>query len=83
MFRLEEWTDIEGAGWEMGLELGLWKPISEDPLSYCVKNKHVFWSDNKLLDSLMFILDELVERGLIIRREDDEEGTQYKSVEAE
>lgn len=81
-FFLRDWTDWDDAGWQMGILLGLWKSTTEDPLSYAVKNKYVFWSNNKLGNALSAILDDLVVRGVMKHRLNEDEEHQYRSVGA-
>jgi hypothetical protein len=74
---IEEWTDWDGAAFSLGVTLGFWSDTDVDPLSFRVKNKHVFWTNNKLGNSLYEILNELVKVGVLEKREEPD--IQYRS----
>jgi len=70
--KLKDWTDWDGASFELAVLLGIMEP---GPTSW-LANKHVFWSDNRLGTSLHVILEALVSVGVLEKR--TEPDTQYR-----
>lgn len=68
---LIEWTDADGAMYELAKLLGVIDPS----LSY-IETKYIYWSNNELGNSLYAILDFLVEKQFLLKR--DEPDIQFK-----
>jgi hypothetical protein len=69
---LQDWTDIDIAGYHLAQCLGLMAPN----VNFQVRAKHVFWSDNLVGNMLGHILEELVQEGILEKR--DEPDYQYR-----
>ena len=54
--RLADWTDWDGAQYELAICLGLMASNT----SFATRAKHVFWSNNPVGNALHAMLDELV-----------------------
>jgi hypothetical protein len=69
--QLDNWTDLDAAGFDLALCLGL-MPLDQD----WGRAKHVFWSANPVGETLVNILDELVALNVLEKR--DEPDYQYR-----
>jgi len=69
---LADWTDIDVAGFVLARRLGI---IGAD-VQFQTHAKHVFWSEHPVGRALYRILDELVEAGVLEKR--DEPDFQYR-----
>lgn len=65
---LADWTDWDGAGYALGLSLGLF-----EGLNFQTGAKHVFRTDNALGEGLHDALLALARAGVLERREDPDE----------
>ncbi|MEV7122316.1 hypothetical protein [Kitasatospora griseola] len=67
---LDDWTDWDGAAFELGRALGLFA----EPVTF-THVKWVFWTDNPLGNALHEMLLQLVAAGVLERRDepDDEQ----------
>jgi hypothetical protein len=70
---LEDWTDWDGAAYELGCALSLIDPARSP---YQTRAKHVFWTDHPVGNALHEMLGMLVELGVLERR--DEPDDQYR-----
>lgn len=68
---LVEWTEFDGAEYELGLALGMWPPES----TFQTDLKWIFWSDNAIGTFLMHGLDVLHHLGIL---EYDDEGQRWR-----
>jgi hypothetical protein len=66
--RLKDWTDFDGAEYELGIALGLFEDV-RDP-SFDKVPKWVFWSQNTLGNFLSDTLFGLADMGILERNED-------------
>ena len=66
---LAEWTDWDGAMYEMGACMGLWEPWPVGG-AWPRHIKHVMWSNNPIGNMLMDQLDLLVAQGVLEKREE-------------
>jgi hypothetical protein len=73
--RLSEWTDWDGAAFELAVTLGLMEAGEESWL----KNKGVFWSANARESSLALILKELVKAGILEHRSEPDQQYRWNS----
>jgi hypothetical protein len=71
--RLSDWTDIDWAGYQLAVCLGLMEESS--PFDFG-KAKHVFWSNHPIGDLLFQMLDQLTAQGIL--EENDEPDFQYR-----
>ena len=69
---LVEWTDIDWAGFQLAICLGLMPP---DDNLFRTKAKHVFWTNNPVGDALYQMMRELAGVGIL---EYDEEEMRYR-----
>ncbi|MER5888072.1 hypothetical protein ABT160_29995 [Streptomyces sp. NPDC001941] len=65
---LAEWTDWDAAAFAVGLSLG----IFEESVTI-TQVKSVFWTDNPLGNALHEVLLQLVQAGVLERREEPDE----------
>ncbi len=70
---LADWTDLDGALFELGVVLGLFAPGHDEYL----KHKGVLWSENPVRSALGEILKSL-ERAGILEYRDDADLTDYQ-----
>jgi hypothetical protein len=63
---LQNWTDFDGAMYELALCLGLMTPEVDTFAS----TKHVYWSDNPVGNALYATLDELTQYGVLEKRDE-------------
>jgi hypothetical protein len=68
---LIDWTDMDIAGYLLGLCLGLYK----EEVLFSTQLKHVFWTDNSIGNMLTRMLMELAAAGVL---EHDEEETRVR-----
>ena len=68
---LSSWSDWDGAGYNLGICLGLMPDVPG-----WGRAKHVFWSDNEIGRMLYHMLDQLVAAGVFEKR--DEPDFQYR-----
>jgi hypothetical protein len=66
-----DWTDWDGAAYRLGICLGLMPNAAAFGAA-----KQVFWSNHEVGDLLFSILDRLVEKGILEKR--DEPDIQYR-----
>ena len=67
--KLQDWTDIDVAGFELAQCLGLMGPETK----FATDAKHIFWSNNLVGDKLYdFLLKDLVQIGVL--KYDDHKG---------
>jgi hypothetical protein len=66
--RLADWTDWDGAEYELAVCLGLM--TSDTPFS--TRAKHVFWSNNPVGNTLRAIIDHLVEIQALEMNDDEQ-----------
>jgi hypothetical protein len=71
--RLQQWKDIEAAAFDLAVILGLW----QDPTNYSTTLKHVFWTNNSVINTLLRTLDAMVTAGMLEKR-DTEEDPEYR-----
>lgn len=64
-----EWADFDAAAYYLGLSLGFFNEDSKNL-------KRIFWTNNKLGNRLNLILDDLVEKEFLLKREEPD--IQYK-----
>ena len=64
---LTDWTDWDGAAFELACALGL---IKNEPFMFQTHAKHVFWSNNPLGNALHEALQKLVGLGILEEREE-------------
>lgn len=69
--RINDWTDWDVAAHSLGICLGL----MPDNLGWG-GSKHVFWSNHPVGELLYSMLDQMVERGILEKR--DEPDMQYR-----
>ncbi len=65
---LAEWTDWDGAAFEVGRSLGIF-----DSSESFTQVKWVFWTDNPVGNALHEVLLQLVSAGVLERREERDE----------
>jgi hypothetical protein len=70
--QLDDWTDWDGAAFLVGRALGLFKH------SALPDAKGVFWTDNRLGNGLHAVLLDLVEAGVLERREEPDEQFRWR-----
>ena len=68
---LADWSDWDGAGYALGMCLGLMPP---EPRWGCAK--HAFWLNHEIGNMLYAMLDQLVTAGMLEKR--DEPDIQYR-----
>jgi hypothetical protein len=68
---LSDWRDWDGAGYTLGICLGLMPPEPG-----WGRAKHVFWSNHEIGNMLYAMLDQLVAAGVLEKR--DEPDIQYR-----
>ena len=68
---LTEWADWDGAAYQLAICLGLMRDAAA-----LGSSKHVFWSDHPIGNLLASMLDQLVQAGILEKR--DEPDTQYR-----
>ncbi len=68
--KLKDWTDWDGAAFEIGVMLGLFEPGS------WLENKHVFWTNCPLGTVLHNMLEGFAKYGILEKR--DEPDNQYR-----
>ena len=71
--RLGSWTDIDVAGYELAVTLGLMDP---EVHTFHLRAKHVSWSAHPIGDLLVHILDLLAEARVLEKR--NEPDYQYR-----
>lgn len=69
--RINDWTDWDGAAYSLGICLGLMPDVSGWGAA-----KHVFWSNHPVGVLLHSMLNQMVELGILERR--DEPDIQYR-----
>lgn len=69
---LTDWQDCDGVTYDLALCLGLMSPKT----SFSGEAKHVFWTDNPIGTFLYTMLDEMVDLGVLEKR--DEPDFQYR-----
>ena len=62
---LGDWTDWDGAAYSLGISLGLMPNASSFG-----RAKHVFWSNHPIGTMLYVMLDQLVEAGILEKRDE-------------
>ncbi|GAA1870407.1 hypothetical protein [Asanoa iriomotensis] len=72
--RLGEWTDWDGAQYELGRALGLFEGRA------FAETKGVFWTDNALGNGLHETLLVLVQAGVLDRREEPDEQFRWRAT---
>jgi hypothetical protein len=70
--QLDDWTDWDGAAFLVGRALGLFKRAAFPDV------KSVFWTDNRLGNGLHAVLLDLVEAGVLERREEPDEQLRWR-----
>jgi hypothetical protein len=71
--RLNDWTDIDCAAYELGCALSL---IGEARSPFQTRAKHVFWSSHPVGETLYQMLEMLADLGILQKR--DEPELQYR-----
>lgn len=71
--RLHDWVDWDGAAYWLAVSLGL---MRDEPGLFQGRAKHVFWSNNPVGDMLYAMLDQMVDMGILEKR--DEPDFQYR-----
>lgn len=71
--RLQDWTDIDFAGYHVTVVLGL---IDPEQAPFSTRAKHVFWSVHPVGDLAVKLLDEMTALGILEKR--DEPDFQYR-----
>jgi hypothetical protein len=66
---LRDWQDYITAAFQLALDIGL---MVDEPLLYQVKAKHVFWTNNPILNMLTGMIDRMAEAGVLERNDDNE-----------
>lgn len=70
-YRLADWTDFDGAMFELGIVLGLWP---DEP--WTVKGsgvlKGIFWAKNEIGEALYETLEAMVKGGLMDHDEEEQ-----------
>jgi hypothetical protein len=73
--RLKDWTDFDGASYELGVVLGIFKDFRTEGGSWLDHaDKAIFWSRNDLGTALMKMLEEMASAGIL----DSNEDTQFR-----
>lgn len=65
--RLAEWHDWDGACFELAICLGL---MPDDGELFCIRAKHIFWTDNPVGNALYMMLMELVRIRVLLMADD-------------
>lgn len=73
--RLAEWTDWDGAAFELAVALGVMDGGHESWL----KNKGIFWSSNPRESSFALILQELVKADILEYRTEPDQQYRWKN----
>ncbi|MCG5441134.1 hypothetical protein NIE79_000068 [Micromonospora sp. NIE79] len=71
---LAEWTDVDGAQYELGRAVGLFTD------QMFLQVKWVFWSDNPLGQALWDMLHELVKAGVLEYRDEPDHQFRWKTA---
>jgi hypothetical protein len=69
--QLAEWQDWDGAAFELGVALGLFKQDE------WLQSKGVFWTDNPIGNALHDVLLTLTRAGILERREEPDEAFRW------
>jgi hypothetical protein len=72
--RLQDWTDWDGAEFELAVALGILEAGQESWL----KNKAIFWSANRTDDFLHAILQVFVRKGILEYRTEPDQQYRWK-----
>lgn len=75
--RLSDWTDWDGAEFEVAIILGL---VEDSPESF-IKNKALFWTASLKGSALGNILQELVKAGILEHRSEPDQQYRWNSHE--
>ncbi|MET8909584.1 hypothetical protein [Micromonospora sp. NPDC004551] len=71
---LAEWTDVDGAQYELGRSLGLFTDRT------FMQVKWVFWSDNRLGQALWDMLHALVQAGVLECRDEPDHQVRWRTA---
>lgn len=71
--KLKDWTDIDGAMYDVTVVLGL---IDPEASPFATNAKHVFWSNHPVGSLAHKLLDEMTSLGILEKR--DEPDFQYR-----
>jgi hypothetical protein len=64
--RLQDWTDWDGAAWELGVTLGLWPEFGQEPGQDPWHGfKGIIWSANPVGDRLSDMLISMTVAGML------------------
>lgn len=76
--KLSDWTDWDGAEFEVAVMLGL---VEDTPDSY-IKNKALFWAASAEGSALGNILQELVKAGILEHRSEPDRQYRWNSKQS-
>ncbi|WP_433133727.1 hypothetical protein ACQPWW_16640 [Micromonospora sp. CA-240977] len=71
---LAEWTDVDGAQYELGRTVGLFADRT------FLQVKWVFWSDNPVGEALLDMLHTLVRAGVLEHRDEPDHQFRWKTA---
>jgi hypothetical protein len=79
--RLTDWRDWDCAAYEVGACLGFWTDMEAPPgEDHWNGVKGIMWSNNPLGNAIYYFLDQLVEEGMLERREEPNTAYRWNSM---
>ena len=71
--KLKDWTDFDGAAYELGVALSIFKDFREEGGMWLDHApKWVFWTNNPLGNSLCEMLEEMVSVGILEKNDESQ-----------